>query len=661
MIHRDLQQMAIQKLRVLLVEDSASDAKLLVHELRRSIESVEFERVEDAAAMRAALRALTWDAVISDWSMPTFSGLSALAIVGELNLDLPFIIVSGTIGEEVAVAAMHAGAHDYLIKGNLKRLVPALERELRDAKVRAARRSAEVELVKAAQRYRALFDNSPLPTWVCDPASHSLLAVNEAAVRHYGYTREEFAHLTLADLEIEEPLPEIGGPEAIGNEGVEKTLRHRKRDGSIIWVELTTHDLELEERKARLYVVHDVTQRKEAEAQLRKTEDQLRQAQKMEAIGSLAGGIAHDFNNLLSVILGYTGMVIEEMKPGEPLRADIEEVQYAGQRAATLTRQLLAFSRKQILQLVVLDLNELISNMERLFGRLIGEDVQISILTDRGLGKIHADAGQVEQVLMNLVVNSRDAMPQGGKLTVETANVELSEAYAAEHVGVKPGSYVMLAVTDTGIGMDAAVRARIFEPFFTTKGQDRGTGLGLATVFGIVKQLGGHIWLYSELGAGTTFKIYFPRNDEAREGTEVSAADPVILTGTETVLLVEDEKQVRDLARTILRRAGYNVLEAQNGGDALLICEQYAARIQLMITDVVMPRMSGKQLAQRLAPLRPEMKVLYMSGYTDNSIVHHGILDSGIAFLEKPITPPLLLRKVREVLDGLRASVPAKA
>jgi PAS domain S-box-containing protein len=505
------------------------------------------------------------------------------------------------------------------------------------------------KLTAAKRRYRALLENAHDAIAVLTPEG-TVLEVNRSCERMLGRSRAELVGQTLAELAPEESrgvyttefvrsLADGGGRVTPG--------RLRRPDGTTLHVELsrTVVDVGGGERVV-LSMGRDISDRV-------RLEEQLRQSQKMDAVGQLAGGVAHDFNNLLSIILSYTTLALDQLKPSDPLRSDIEQVKRAGERSAELTRQLLAFSRRQVLEPRVLDLNVAIKGAESMLRRVLGEDIELSMLTFTPVGAVLADPGQVEQILMNLLVNARDAMPRGGKLSIETADVTLDAAYASQHHEVTPGRYVMLAVSDTGVGMDSATLNRIFEPFFTTKEEGKGTGLGLATVFGIVKQSGGHIWVYSEPGRGSTFKIYLPRVEQTPEALTL-AAPAATVGGSETVLLVEDHEQVRAIARTILGRNGYNVLEAQNGGEALLVCEQYEARIHLLITDVVMPRMSGKQLAERLAPLRPDMKVLFMSGYTDNTIVHHGVLDAGVVFLQKPITPSALLGKVREALGDAR-------
>jgi len=391
----------------------------------------------------------------------------------------------------------------------------------------------------------------------------------------------------------------------------------------------------------------DVTERKQLE-------DQLRQSQRIQAVGKLAGGVAHDFNNLLTAIMGYSDLLLARAGQESPLRKEVLEIRKAGERATMLTRQLLAFSRRQVLQPKVMDLNATVADLHPMLCRLIGEDIDLVTVLMPALGRVRADPGQIEQVVINLAVNARDAMPNGGKLTIETANVTLDEAYARQHVSVHPGPYVLLAVSDTGCGMDAETQSHLFEPFFTTKEHGKGTGLGLSTVYGIVRQSGGYIWVYSERGRGTTVKIYLPRVEEALARTDSTAARAGPTHGTETVLVVEDEEEVRGLVCEILRANGYTVLEAAHTAEALEICRQNKDAIHLMITDVVMPTMSGRELAERIAVLCPTTKVLYMSGYTENAIVHHGVLDEGTDFLQKPFAPDTLARKVRDILDGPR-------
>jgi len=395
----------------------------------------------------------------------------------------------------------------------------------------------------------------------------------------------------------------------------------------------------------------EIDERRRAEEELRRVQEQLLQAQKMEALGRLAGGVAHDFSNLLTIVLSYTSLLLPTFGPNDRRRDYVDEVKRAGERGAALTQQLLAFSRQQVIERRVLDLAQIIREMDAMIRRLVGEDVAVEAIIAPDLGRIKADAGSIEQVILNLVINARDAMPVGGKLTIEAKNAEFDETYGREHLGGVLGPQVLLAITDTGVGMDKATQQRIFEPFFTTKPKGKGTGLGLATVFGIVTQAGGNIWVYSEPGKGTTFKVYLPCTDEVEE-PEVSRSTASSFNGTETILIAEDEEQLRNAVRRALERQGFSVLVACSGPEAIELCERHAGKIALLLTDIVMPGMSGRELVDRLAPLRPSLKVLYMSGYTETVLADPAISDARMAFLPKPFTPESLLRKVRETIDG---------
>ncbi|HYX68281.1 MAG TPA: PAS domain S-box protein [Terriglobales bacterium] len=515
-----------------------------------------------------------------------------------------------------------------------------------------ARKRVEASLQESEDRFRAVADNIASAIFIHN--GQRMLYVNPACEEISGYSRQELiekvsfwemVHPDFRSMVQERSRARLEGRGA----PLHYEFKMIARDGRERWLDFTGSRVQFEGQTAILSTAVDITDR-------RALEEQLRQALKMEAVGRLAGGVAHDFNNLLTVIKGHAELLLDRLDRRDPMRAEVEEVQKAADRAASLTRQLLAFSRQQVLAPQILDLNVVVANVDRLLRRLLGEDVELHAVLATGLARVKADPGQIEQVILNLAVNARDAMPRGGKLTVETADAVLDEAYARERVEVKPGPYVMLAVSDTGTGMSPETCSHIFEPFFTTKDPTKGTGLGLSTVYGIVKQSDGHISVYSEPGMGTTFKIFLPRVDGAEESRPASPAQLAGDTGTETILLVEDEDGVRGLVRQVLKRKGYSVLEARDGGEALLTCEHFHEPIHLLLTDVVLAHMSGRELAERLIPLRPEMKVLYMSGYTDDAIVQHGVLSQETAFLQKPFTTDALARKVREVLGEESAS-----
>ncbi len=895
-------------LNILNVEDSIDDYDLIQRHLKKSGYEVHSERVETAETMRAALSTRTWDVIISDYRMPYFSGLEAFAVLKESELDIPFIIISGTIGEDTAVDAMLRGVNDYMMKNNLSRLIPAIERETQEVMNRRAKQKAEESLRESEQRLKLALTAAGMGVWEWNVANNEVFwspecyeiagvenfegmfddftryvhpdyvellsqAANRAVTENtlfeiefpfikptgetiwlanYGkvdydkngqplrmvgtvrditarkkaeeelrQSEERFRSLVSAVSQIvwttddegnlktahspKEALQTLANEavmtewvthlhpddreravenfrQAIGNKkkykdeyrllNVDDNTYHYfvsrgtpvlEKDGTIReWVgaltditerKLAENSLRESEEKFRALVkatsqfvwsineageseelpewwsiltgqpieecrngdcansIHpddrsfvkstwekafgnktsfdmeyriltkektyrhfavrgipvlngdgtfrqwvgtftDITERKRAEVALQESEEQLRQAQKLESIGRLAGGVAHDFNNMLTAINGYSDLTLRSLGMNDPLRGNLEEIKKAGERSAQLTRQLLAFSRQQILQERVLEMNQVIVETGAMLQRVIGEDFQLTSVLDPDAGKIKADPGQLSQVLMNLVVNSSDAMPKGGHITIETQNIDLDDNYAGQHISVMPGHYVMLAVTDTGAGIDDETMPHIFEPFFTTKGVGKGTGLGLSTVYGIIKQSGGNIWVYSEVGKGTTFKIYFPRVDDEIKNVEKTHAPARLQKGTETVLLVEDEELVRGLSRDTLESCGYKVIDADNGVEALALCEDGKLKIDLLLTDVVMPQMGGRELAEKLMQKFPKIRVLFTSGYTDDAVVRHGIIAKGTNFLQKPFSLDALARKVRETLDS---------
>jgi len=767
--------------------------------------------------------------ILTDYTLPYFDGMAALRMHQQIAPEIPLIIFSGTIGEEVAVECVKSGAADYVLKDNISRLGPIVKRALEEAEARRERKRMQEHIqhlnsvLKAIRHVNRLIvkekDRDSLlrkasdvlvdargydGAWLgylsnektfatvvgsglgedvsrfiehvidgdhppciekaldrkdllmimdksreCGDCFFSSACIGkEAAIirvedggKLYGLLAVLFAPGVSVDDEEKELLKEVAGDIALGlynmdlveaHKQAEEALRESEKkyrrifeniqdvyyeanlDGTVLEISPSIENVSQYKRKElvgmSLYDIYtnpkerdgflklildrgrvndfeislkdkdgskrpcsittllvkdeegnpiklvgsmrDISERKQSEGERKKLEAQLQQTQKMEAIGTLAGGVAHDFNNILTTIIGNADLALMDVIKDESLRKEIEEIKIAGERAAALTRQLLAFSRKQIIQPKVLDLNELLTGLEKMLGRLIGEDVEVLMIPEAALWRIEIDPGQMEQVIMNLVVNARDAMPQGGKLTIETANVDLDKAYFRDHVAEgKTGHYVTVAVSDTGIGMDKETQSRIFEPFFTTKERGGGTGLGLSTVYGIVKQSGGFIWAYSEPGQGTTFKVYLPKVAGDAEPEEKEKTSVVDLTGSETVLIVEDDDSLLNLARKILQLLGYTVLKAENGEEALKVSEEHKGPIHLLLTDVVLPGMGGGELAECIQSHRPETKVLYMSGYTDDAIAHQGVLAPGVNFLEKPFTMEGLAKKVREALD----------
>lgn len=667
--------------RILYVEHNPADIDLTLRHFAEAAAHFSVEVVRSSGQALSRLREGTFDLVLADLRMPDMSGLDLLREARRGGPLVPFIVITGKGDEVAAVAALKLGAYDYIVKRDnyLTQLPYAIDNAIARSQLEESNHRLHAEL---EQRERAEAENARLlsdvqsqrqrmadiiasihgAVWESwgpphDPNQRTEF-ISSSVEPMLGYSAQQWSSVPGFWLSIVHPedrdrvAREAAGFFAGGKGGIHQ-FRMIAKDGRAAWVEAHTRVIlnDKGNRAGMRGVIVDITASKEAEQARAHLEEQLRHAHRMESIGRLAGGVAHDFNNLLTTINGYADLMLGELEPGNPLRASLDEIRKAGERAAELTHQLLAFSRRQIIQPRRLALNSLIREDTNLLKRLLGEDIELAAILDPELGHIRGDQGQIHQVILNIAVNARDAMPQGGRLTLETRNVTIDEENAREHPSLQPGSYVMLSMSDTGVGMDSETKSRIFEPFFTTKEKERGTGLGLSMVYGIVEQSGGSILVDSEPGRGTSIRIYLPRIEEHVAEPDVARDESESPRGSETVLVVEDDDTVRRVTCQVLRDLGYRLIEAANGSEALHASEAHQGQIPLMITDMVMPRMSGRDLAARLRQLRPEMRVLYMSGYTDEALVRRGPLEPGMFFLQKPFTGRELAQTVRRILD----------
>ncbi|MEW5984648.1 MAG: PAS domain S-box protein [Acidobacteriota bacterium] len=753
--------------RVLIVEDLQTDAELAEREVRAVLAGATFLRVETEEAFLAALESFRPDVVLSDFKLPNFDGLTALRLAQEHAPAIPFIIITGSMDEDTAVACMKAGAWDYVIKEHIKRLGPAIMAALDRERLVRERGAAQQSLRESEALFRSVFEDHVAVKLIIDPDTGQIVDANKAAADFYGWPREQLRRMRIHEINTLPPEDLRAAMETarLGH-GAFFQFRHRRADHSVREVEVFSSTVKTWGRDLLHSIVHDVTERKRAEEERERllaaieqagetilitdaagtvqyvnpafvatsgyardeaigrtprilksgqhdpsfyqnlwetissgrtwegriinkrkdgtlyTEDatispvsdkagriinyvavkrditehldlaaQFQQAQKMEAVGRLAGGVAHDYNNMLSVILGYTELLLDKAEPSSPLHDDLLEILNAARRSADITRQLLAFARKQAIEPVVLDLNDAVERMLKILDRLIGEDIDLVLRPAAALPPVLIDPAQVDQIMANLCVNARDAIAGVGKITIETDCLTIDETYAAHHPGSVPGEFVVLSVSDNGRGMDKETVSHLFEPFFTTKPAGKGTGLGLSTVYGIVKQNGGFINVYSEPDVGTTFRIYLPRHAGDADAVEPEGGAQAWASRGETVLLVEDEEPILRLGQTILARLGYTLLSASTPQEAIRLAHAHTGDIHLLITDVIMPGMNGRDLAERVRALRPGVKVLFMSGYTADVIARHGVLDPGVSYLQKPFRLRDMAAKVRASLD----------